>query len=158
MDIRVKDIAAQRGLVGLGVVEALADTDVTIGRIGAAVVLLPHLGADHLDPVGCRVEGRVVDDLELQGRDRRPHVQRADRGGLVFGVVVEFLNVDPQRAGGDLRRQIPVQVSEVVKERFVICTLSVQIVWRLIVDPPLGAGVITVWHSRIPPILTVSAS
>ena len=48
VDEGIEDIAADIGLVGLGVVEALADADIAIGRIGAAVVLLAELGADDL--------------------------------------------------------------------------------------------------------------
>ena len=98
MDEGIEDITADIRLVGFRVVETLTDADITIGRIGAAIVLLAQFGADDLHPVRCAIEWRVVDDLEFQRGDGRPHLQGADRGGLVLGVVVELVNVDPQRS------------------------------------------------------------
>ena len=53
MDEGIEDIAADIGLVGFGVVEALTDADIAIGRIGAAIVVLAQFGADNLHPVRC---------------------------------------------------------------------------------------------------------
>ena len=142
VDEGVEDVAADIGLVRLGVVEALADADIAIGRIGAAIVpaLVAHFGADDLHPVRLEVEGGVVDDLELQRRDGRPHRQGTDRGGLVLGVVVEIRDVDPERARGGLRRQAAVQRPEIVEKGAVVLALAVGIIRRLVVHPPRVTG------------------
>lgn len=44
MDKGIEDIAADIRLIGFRVVETLTDADITVARIGAAIVLLAELG------------------------------------------------------------------------------------------------------------------
>jgi hypothetical protein len=43
-------------------------------------------------------------------------------------MVVELVDVDPQRLGGDLRRQAAVEGPEVVEERLVVIALAIGVV------------------------------
>ena len=109
MDETVKHIAADVGQVRFGVMETLADADIAVAGKGAAVVWLADFGADDAHPLCAAIPGLVIDNDEFQRRDGCPHVQRADGGGLVVGMVVQFGHVDDQRLLRDGGGQAAVQ-------------------------------------------------
>ena len=146
MNEAVENVTADIGLVGLRVMEALADADIAVAGEGAAVARLAQFRADHPHPLRRGVPRLVIDDHELERRDRGPHLQRADGGCLVFGVIVEFGDVDHQRTCGDRRGQAAIQRAQIFQIGLVIRALVIWIVRRLIVDPPLFAGINCFWY------------
>ena len=141
MDEAVEHIAAHIGAVGLGVVKALADADITPAGIGRAVASFAQLGADHLHVVLVLVISAVVDDRERQTGGAGPLLQRTDGRRLVIGVVVQFKDVDLDRARRHVRRQLAWQRPQIIKVGLVIRALGIGIVRRLVVGDPVRDGV-----------------
>ena len=79
------------------------------------------------------ITGKLTSDPELRGLASGTQVcklriavntrRKGADGGLVIGVVFQFVDVDPQRFGRDGGRQAAVQCAQVIQERVVILAL-----------------------------------